>query len=187
MGATDSAFTPRDDLNDILAHYGVKGMKWGVRRRSSVPDGKVQVSQAKPGAKLKTAGGKGFKADPDAIAARASAQVVKKSGTAALSNKELQALVTRMNLEQQYSNLATKGHKDIYKRLEDGQKKAKILAKTGDSLKTAAKYAVPVALFFAGAAAQNARTGGYGSATAYRVYKPAGAIAGKTVKAITSR
>lgn len=66
---------------DILAHYGKKGMRWGVRRaeKQSASTDATRVNQFK-----KTA---------------------KRSGTNALSTKELQDLVTRMNLEQQYSKL----------------------------------------------------------------------------------
>lgn len=68
--------------NDIT-HFGVKGMKWGVRRQA-----KRQASS------------------DDARNAQDSKVKVKKAkGTHVLSNKELQDLVTRMNLEQQFDKL----------------------------------------------------------------------------------
>jgi hypothetical protein len=75
-----------DVVDDILAHYGIKGMKWGVNRTreqidSDSPDVK-NVKEAK--AKIKT-----------------------NRTTDVLSNKELQSVVTRMNLEQQYDRLTT--------------------------------------------------------------------------------
>lgn len=73
-----------DEVKDILAHFGVKGMRWGVRRRPS------QIHS-------------------DSASATASAKKAKKHGTKALSNKELQDLITRMNLEQQYSRVAPSG------------------------------------------------------------------------------
>ena len=71
----------------FLAHYGIKGMKWGVRRRRGA-DGLVEKSQDVQNAEA------------------ARAKIGKKGDTSALSNKELQSLVTRMNLDQQYSRLA---------------------------------------------------------------------------------
>lgn len=66
---------------DVLEHFGVRGMKWGVTRNRI--DSSSEDAQNATAAKLK----------------------VRKSGTKALSNKELQALVTRMNLEQQFNRL----------------------------------------------------------------------------------
>jgi hypothetical protein len=68
--------------NKILVHFGVKGMKWGVHRnRPSLP------------------------ASQDSQRATEVRTKVKTGGTKALSNKELQDLITRMNLEQQFSRL----------------------------------------------------------------------------------
>lgn len=93
-------------LEDFLFHFGVKGMHWGQRKSDSVPTGKVTVDQKKPGTKVQAAGGKGFTAHPDAVKAAAAKQVAKNSSTDALSTQELQHLVSRMNLEQQYSKLS---------------------------------------------------------------------------------
>ena len=70
-------------VDEVLAHLGIKGMRWGVRRSRSQIDG-------------------GSEDHRNAAAARAKA---KKGGVKALSNKELQDLVNRMNLEQQYSRV----------------------------------------------------------------------------------
>ena len=59
-----------------LMHYGIKGMRWGVRRRI------VKVSKAK-GRQVK--------------------QV--RDGERRMSNKELKARINRMKLEQEYSRL----------------------------------------------------------------------------------
>lgn len=77
-------------LDDVLEHYGVKGMKWGVRRRS------------------KDSG----PTSSDAARAKGHAATVSKHGTKALTNKELQDLVTRMNLEQQFTTLHQKAKKE---------------------------------------------------------------------------
>jgi hypothetical protein len=88
-----------------LVHYGVKGMKWGVRR--SAPAAGVTVTE-RPGRKVKTGGGTGQRPSEDAVRAAVARQKARKSTTDALSNRELQDLVNRMNLEQQYSRLAPK-------------------------------------------------------------------------------
>jgi len=75
-----------DTLETVLAHYGIRGMRWGVRgagRRGSKPA-----------------------ASTDSVRAKTYKQKVKKGKTDALSTKELQELVARMNLEQQYSRLS---------------------------------------------------------------------------------
>lgn len=69
-------------VDDFLEHYGVKGMRWGKRK-------KVDREPA----------------SDDASRAAELNDRLKKSGTSALTNKELQEVVTRMNLEQQYSRL----------------------------------------------------------------------------------
>lgn len=82
-----------DNTANFLAHHGVKGMRWGRH----LP-GKDRVSvNAKADARTE--------ASPDAVKARTLGKTAKRSGTAALSNSELQTLVTRQNLEQQYSRL----------------------------------------------------------------------------------
>lgn len=72
-----------DKIDDVLSHFGIKGMHWGVKK-SSTPMHSPSTDHA------------------SATAAKAKA---KKGGTKTLSNKELQDLITRMNLEQQYSRL----------------------------------------------------------------------------------
>jgi hypothetical protein len=124
--------------NNSISHYGVKGMHWGVRRsREEIASGTTRVTQKKPGGKLVTQGGKGVPAHQDAIAAAQTKQVAKNSGTHALSNKELQQAVTRMNLENQYAKLQKKnaGQKFAEKLIKDPQyrdKKKKDLQPVAD-------------------------------------------------------
>lgn len=78
-------------LEDVLQHYGVPGMKWGRRRT------REQLARARSA--------------PDAeehTRARQLHTVAKAGGTRKLSNKDLQDLNTRLNLEQNYRNLTTK-------------------------------------------------------------------------------
>lgn len=89
---------------NILAHHGVKGMRWGVRRKATVGPTEVIVSDKRK--KIKTSGGKGFPAHSDAVRARVIGQTAKKSGTKALSNQELQDYAKRIQLEQNLKRLS---------------------------------------------------------------------------------
>lgn len=79
----DDGMAMSDQLEEFLEHFGVKGMKWGVRRNHSSESDSEDAKNAAEAAKK-----------------------VRKHGTRSLTNKELQALVTRMNLEQQFTRLA---------------------------------------------------------------------------------
>lgn len=82
---------------NFLEHYGVKGMKWGVRRT------KAQLA-------------KSSKRSDDS----AKVKKLKKGGKNSLSDQELKRVVNRLNMEQQYSRLnksrAQQGH-DVVKAL----------------------------------------------------------------------
>ena len=71
-----------------LYHFGILGMKWGIRRQRG-SDGRVV---------------EGSRGSDDHQKARD----LKKKGARNLSNAELKAYVERMNLEKQYSNLNKK-------------------------------------------------------------------------------
>lgn len=78
-------------FEDTLEHYGVKGMKWGTRRS------KRELAKAREQAK----------SDDYKTAEGAKAKATEK-GLSSLSNKELETLNRRLNLEQQYVQLTTK-------------------------------------------------------------------------------
>lgn len=78
-------------LDEVLEHHGVRGMKWGVRK-----DRRVGVSKSK---------GTEVPASDDAKRANSYHDRAHKHGPASLNNQELQHLVNRLNLEQQYARL----------------------------------------------------------------------------------
>lgn len=106
-------------VQNVLAHHGVKGMHWGSRKGSSggshgeqSSSGSKEVS-VKTGslngkATIKTKGGQGHPAHPDAVAARVVQQKLRKSGSHSLSNAEIRQVIERTNLESQLSKAAPK-------------------------------------------------------------------------------
>jgi hypothetical protein len=86
-----------------LLHYGVKGMKWGVRKSTS--SSPVSVSVTTKGKKLRVSGGQHHPTSSDAAKAAEIGQIRRKSGARALSNQELQTYQTRLNLEQNVKRL----------------------------------------------------------------------------------
>jgi 2'-5' RNA ligase len=108
----------------FLAHYGVKGMKWGVRRNraaTSVTTETIVNAGLRGKTKVKAKGGVAQDASPDAVKAAAQKQKLKKSGAAALSNQELAELGTRLQLEVNVKRLSeetsSSGRKFVKKRL----------------------------------------------------------------------
>ena len=101
----------------FFEHNGVKGMKWGVHRSKSGGSSKPPVHE-------------------DAAKANELRIKVKKGGTKALSNKDLEDLNKRLNLEQQYTKLNPKkssaGQKLVAGVLRDsGKELAKEYVKSG--------------------------------------------------------
>lgn len=80
----------------FIAHYGVKGMHWGIRRGRSGAG-----KPAKPGS--------GHAPSEDAMTVKTLKDKGKNSGRDALTNRELQTLVTRWNLERQYEQTRPRG------------------------------------------------------------------------------
>lgn len=81
-----------ENEKDFLKHYGVLGMKWGVRKEQPVI--------AKEGSRITESAKRGVKAAGDIK--RTSTRVKDLSD---LSDDELRKRVNRMNLEQQYKDL----------------------------------------------------------------------------------
>lgn len=95
------------EVDNHLSHYGIKGMKWGVRKRrggggSSSAEPTDVIIKSRPG-KIETSGGHNQPPSDDAKRAAAYRQKARASSVHSLSNAELKALVERMNLEANYA------------------------------------------------------------------------------------
>ena len=93
------------DTSSFLMHYGVKGMKWGVRHDKPTSGEKRERGAQAVRDKLKSMTSKarnytGTKRS-DAVVNYRHQDVNK------MSNKELQDAITRMNLEKQYRQLTS--------------------------------------------------------------------------------
>lgn len=74
-------------VEEFLEHHGIKGMRWGVRRTRQQLDADA----------------------PEHVSAQLVKAKGKRSGTRALTNKEIQDYVTRLNLERQYKQTTPGG------------------------------------------------------------------------------
>ena len=94
-----------DPVDNFLAHFGVKGMHWGVRRHRPLAAGPSSADHHE----VKNLGSK----------------ISSHGGIHALSNDELQKVITRLNLEQNFHRLtaepgnADKGRAFVKKAISD--------------------------------------------------------------------
>lgn len=80
-----------ETVDDVLAHYGIKGMKWGVRRSSK------QLATASSSSSSKK------EVSDDAAVFNALRSKARTSGISSLSNDEIRVLNARAQVLQSYS------------------------------------------------------------------------------------
>ncbi len=120
----------RSFLTGEVTHYGVKGMHWGVHKSGSGGKGSAPAPKAAPKPRLSA----------DARAAENAFAKINRSGTGSLSNQELQGLVNRLNLEQQYSRLmSTPGGKQANE-LDRGHAAVKQILGIGKTINDVHKF-----------------------------------------------
>jgi 2'-5' RNA ligase len=109
---------------DFLMHYGVKGMRWGVRREQAITtQTHIDTGLLRRKTQIQAKGGQSHPPHQDAVKVEVARQKLKKSGAAALSNQELREMRDRIQLETQVKSLMTKrGKKQVQKQLEESGK-----------------------------------------------------------------
>jgi hypothetical protein len=110
------SMTHFNTVEATLAHYGVPGMKWGIRKRrgrGSSPrprpykynaDGTIDIPASKNAkGNVTLYNPRGQEATPEAVGKYMTQLRIKVKGLDSIPNKELQDLITRMNLENNYA------------------------------------------------------------------------------------
>lgn len=93
---------PTKTLDEILEHYGVPGMKWGVRR-SEAQLAKARANRKKAEDKERSAEEKvASKSGSSSDSGKSSS---KKAKPSEMSDEELRTALNRMNMERQYTQM----------------------------------------------------------------------------------
>lgn len=93
-------------FDDVLAHHGIKGQKWGVRRTPAQLGHKPSGSRRKKSSKVKAQIRKGRKRLSGLRKKKVTTQkVVRRKRAYELNDEELQKAVKRLQMEKQYNDL----------------------------------------------------------------------------------
>lgn len=152
----------RSVMDSILAHYGVKGMKWGVRRSDAELSGS-RAPSAKP------------QLSSDAKQANSLRTKVQNKGTGSLSNQEMRQLLERVELERRYSQVmesplgksrVDRGHEQVKRYLKMAKTYEEVRkfmeTPTGQAVKTGLKTATAAGFAYATGGTSAAATAGAG-------------------------
>lgn len=137
------------ELDEVLAHYGVPGMKWGVR------------NERKSSYNAKTSKGRYDPKDPNA-------PQTKTINLKDVPDDELRKIVNRMQLEQQYATLATKQTATT----NSGKKIANEIVKNAGKQEATKLVAKGMSLAVAAALAAVTKKGAISKAQRYRGFDP---------------
>lgn len=110
FGEGDDDLEQSDRVDEFLEHYGIKGMRWGVRR-------------------MRSRAGKKGEAPRPSDEGRAALKILdkqKKYGTVALTNHELRVVNARIKLEQEFHKMNPKPKSKLQKGMEFVDKAAKV-------------------------------------------------------------
>lgn len=128
-------------MSDDLTHYGVKGMKWGVRRDL---DGRIGINKTEMASRAKALSYKTNKTQADF-----QKQIAKAGGLHKVSNKQLEEMKKRLELEKKLRDIMNEDRK---KRSEKRMAALKVLGEVG-------KIALPIVLGLAVNQVRNNRGG----------------------------
>jgi hypothetical protein len=124
---TGSEMNQSMSRKDALSHFGVKGMRWGVRR-----------DQARAIGRLAGPAAKGLK--KNVTAKEFTAKVKAAGGLHKVSDKQLQTMLKRMEMEKKFNTMLD----------QDKERRIKGLAAAGKILGEIGKIGLPVLLAAAG-------------------------------------
>lgn len=98
-------------MSDLLYHFGIKGMKWGIRRfqnknGSLTAAGKKRYQKGEQSSDEKTS--------PSSSSSRS-------KSISELSDTELRTRINRLNLEKQYRQLISEGADNNTKQVKEGK------------------------------------------------------------------
>ena len=124
---TDLRMVSINKAEEFLSHFGIKGMRWGVRRTDA------QLAKASTITPRKGE-------SQDAARARTTLSTIKSTkSTTSVSDSDLQHLVNRISLEKRYSEITSgKSSTSVTKSVD---KKVKTLLAIGDTMNKAYTFA----------------------------------------------
>lgn len=92
--------------SDELFHYGVKGMRWGVRKSTPTSGGTKKSKKKSLIAKMSDKKKKATKEKAKEEAKEEAQETEKKKSVKDMSDAELRAKISRLQLEKQYADLS---------------------------------------------------------------------------------